>query len=85
MSEQDRCGREARAALEQLQSSRGSPASWLDEAEIRRRVRRRELFYIALPGPCLVLFAVLIGLLVARTHWSAGSFAGANGQHGRGD
>lgn len=49
------------------------PASWLDDAEIRRRARRRNLFYIAMAVACMGLFVVLIGLLMERTRWSAGS------------
>lgn len=49
------------------------PASWLDDAEIRRRARGRNLFYIAMAVACMGLFVVLIGLLMERTRWSAGS------------
>ena len=49
------------------------PASWLDEAEIRRRARRRNLVYVAWAAACMVLFVVLIVLLMERTRWSAGS------------
>lgn len=61
------------AEKERLHLAPRRPASWLDEAEIRRRARRRKRAYIALAVACMGLFVVLIGLLMERTRWSAGS------------
>lgn len=49
------------------------PASWLGEAEIRRRARRRNLLYLMVAACCMVLFVVLIHLLLEKTRGSAGA------------
>lgn len=48
------------------------PASWLGEAEIRRRARRRNLLYLMVAACCMVLF-VVIHLLLEKTRGSAGA------------
>lgn len=53
------------------------PASWLSEAELRQRARRRNAIYLMLAAACMALFVVLIYLLLERTRWSAGNSANA--------
>ena len=61
------------AGMRGLQVAPRRPDSWLSEAEIRARARRRSVIYLAVAAVCAVLFVVLIVLLMERTRWSAGS------------
>lgn len=57
------------------------PASWLDEAELRRRARRRSTIYWMVAAGCMLLFVLLIYLLIERTRWSAGSSTQTSAAH----